>query len=144
MRRSRFDTLSAGQPTGGFSLLELMVSAFLLLVVFFALATTYWRGQVQLGYEENRRKATAVAQARLDGIRHSVDYDAMPDLAGVDTMYTVEGHNYRVSHQVTADSLANAIRVKVTVFWTERISGEDRTRSHETTTIFARALPWGS
>jgi len=128
-----------GSP--GTSLLEIMVSAFLLIIVFFALADTYRRGHVQLGYEEDRRKATAVAQGRIDRIRDLYSYDDLASLA--DTNIVLEGHTYHVTHQVQAGTPeATATTLRVTVTWTERVAGANVTRSLETTTILARALDY--
>jgi Tfp pilus assembly protein PilV len=126
----------------GFSLLEVMVAALLLLIVFFGLAQLYTRGRTQMGYEEDRRKATAVAQARLDGIRRDYGYDALAALNGTTTSYTVDGRNFSVLHAVTTDSPEpQSTSITLTVSWAAKTYSGTVTRSLNTTTILARGMP---
>ena len=85
---------------GGFSLLEVMIAAFLLIIVFFGLAQIYARSRTQLDYEEDRRKATAVAQARLDGLRRDYGFDLLPALDGTDTTIVSDSRDYIISHYI--------------------------------------------
>lgn len=127
---------------GGFSLIEVMVAAFLLLIVFYGISQYYVRGRTQVDYEENRRKATAVAQARLDGIRRDYRYDDLAALNGVDTTFVVENKNFRVRHVVTADAPeAQATTIAITVNWSEKVSGSIVNRSVQATTFLARGMP---
>jgi type II secretory pathway pseudopilin PulG len=126
----------------GFSLIETMIAAILLIVVFFGLAQVYARGRRQIDYEEDRRKASAVAQARLDGIRRDFRYDDLPGLAGTDTTYAVDGRTYTVGHAVQAGvPEAQATTVTVTVAWNAAIEGGTVARDLACTTILARGLP---
>ncbi len=124
----------------GVTLIEVLVAAFLLLVVLTSIAQVVLRGRVQIDYEENRRRATAIAQARLDHLRRDYHYDALPHLS--DTTYTVDGRSFSVSHDVepgTPETLATSVRVIVR--WTERVDGQAITRGDTTVTILARGLP---
>lgn len=126
----------------GVSLLEVMVAAFLLLVVLFGVAQVFLRGRVQIDYEEDRRKATAVAQARLDGIRRGLRYDDLPDLDGVDTTYIVDGRSFRVSHEIEPATPEDAATtVTLTVHWNAKVAGANVARSDTTTSILARGMP---
>jgi hypothetical protein len=111
--------------------------------VFFGLAQIYARGRTQLDYEEDRRKATAVAQAQLDGIRRDYRYDHLPTLAGTDTTYTVDNRQFTVSHNVTAGFPEDqATTVALTVTWSARVTSGLVDRTLNCTTILARGLPW--
>ena len=128
---------------GGFSLIETLIAAFLLLIVFFLLAQAYSRGRVQLNYEEDRRRATEVLQARLDGIRRDFRYDDLGALAGADTIYVVDNLAYAVSHQVLPGTPeAQATTLTLTVTWNAEVDGAVVPRTHTCTTILARGMPW--
>jgi prepilin-type N-terminal cleavage/methylation domain-containing protein len=126
----------------GFTLLETMIAAVLLLVVFFALAQTYTRGRTQVDYEEDRRVATEVAQMRLDGLRRDYRYDDLPALAGSDTTYVVGRRRYTVSHEVTPGSPEDqATTITITVSWVARVGGTDVSRTFSATTVLGRGMP---
>lgn len=127
---------------GGFSLLEVMIAAFLLIIVFFGLAQIYTRSRTQLDYEEDRRKATAVAQARLDGLRRDYRFDLLPALDGTDTTIVADRRDYTISHHIfphMPDS--HATTCSLTVTWTANVGGTPVDRTLEATTILARAMP---
>ena len=129
----------------GITLVEVMIAAFLLLVTFLGLATTYSRGRVQIDLEEDRRKATCVAQARFDGIRRDLVYEDLADLDSTVSTFVVDGINYQVSHSVasaTPESLATTI--VLTVNWNAIIDGNPVPRAVVSTTILARSLGWTS
>ena len=129
--------------SGGFSLIETLIAAFLLLIVFFLLAQAYSRGRVQLNYEEDRRRATEVLQARLDGIRRDVRYDDLVALAGTDTTYVVDNRAYTVSHQLQAGTPeAQSTTLTLTVTWNAEVDGAAVPRTHTCPTILARGMPW--
>jgi Tfp pilus assembly protein PilV len=131
-----------GLGRAGVSLVEVLVGAVLLLVVMFGLAQFYSRGRRQIGYEEDRRKATLVAQHRLDGIRRDYRYEALPALNNVDTTLTVDGKGFTVRTQVVTDSPESlATTVTATVRWTAQTYSGNVTRSHSATTILARGMP---
>ena len=127
----------------GFTLIEVLVAATLLVIVFFGLADTYSRGRRQLVYEEDRRKATAVLQARMDGIRRDFGYDELPDLADTDSTFVVEGRDYVVAHQVTPGVPEDqATTITLTVTWMARVEGANVARTHACTYIIGREMPW--
>lgn len=131
----------------GFALLEVFVAAILLIIVFLGLAQTYWRGRRQIDYEEDRRKATAVLQARFDGIRRDYRYYDLPLLDGTrpeatDTTYVVDGRRFTVSHSVTQGvPEAQATTLTLTVLWKARVGSTQINRTLSATTILGRAMP---
>ena len=129
----------------GFSLIEVLVAAFLLLIVFYGISHYYVRGRTQIDYEENRRKATAIAEARLDGIRRDYRFDDLLALNGRDTTYVVENKSFTVSHVVGTlrytEETDYADSVRVIVNWTETVDGNDVPRMVQATTIMARGMP---
>jgi hypothetical protein len=129
--------------TAGFSVVETLIAAVLLLIVFFMMAQAYTRGRVLLDHEEDRRRATAVLQARLDGIRRDFTYDNLGSLAGSDTTYVVDDLAYTVSHQVLVGTPeVHATTLTLTVTWNAVVDGTNVPRSHSCVTILARGLPW--
>lgn len=140
MRRSSISGLPMG--TRGIALLEVMIAAVILLIVFFGLAQFYTRGRMQIDYEEDRRRATAVLQARLDGIRSDFRYDDLATLSGQDTTYTIENKAYRVHHEITSGAPeAQASTLDLTVTWTARAGTSVVNRSMVTTTFLGRGMP---
>jgi len=126
----------------GLTLLEVLIAASLLLILFFGLSLTYMRGRTQVDYEEDRRKATAVAQARLDGIRRDFRYDDLPGLDGTDTTFVVDNRTFTVSHSVAADvPEPQATTMGVTVTWNAKVNGADVSRTLTTATILGRGMP---
>jgi prepilin-type N-terminal cleavage/methylation domain-containing protein len=133
---------SAGTAASGFTLIEVLVAAVLLLIVFFGLAQVYTRGRRQVDLEEDRRRATAVAQARLDGIRRDFRYETLPGLDGTDTTFVVDKTSFVVSHDVTpATPEPQATTVAVTVTWNAIVGGANVPRSLTATTLLARGMP---
>jgi hypothetical protein len=118
-----------------------MIAAVLLLIVFFGLTQIYMRSRTQIDYEEDRRKATAVAQARLDGIRRDYRFDDLLSLHGVDTTMVADQRTYTVRCSVRADDPdLHATTIKVLVTWQAMVNGSPVDRTHETTTILGRGL----
>lgn len=124
----------------GFTLIEVMVASMLLLVVFFGLAQTYSRGRRQMGYEEDRRKASSILQARIDCLRRDYSYDTLAALT--DTVYVVDNRTYTVSHKIsTADPEPQSTTVGLQVSWNARTESGSVTRTENCTTILSRGLP---
>jgi type II secretory pathway pseudopilin PulG len=141
-KRDRCGAEKSRRLDEGFSLVEVMVASFLLLIVFYGISQYYVRGRTQIDYEENRRKATALAEARLDGIRRDYRYDDLTSLSGQDTIYVVENKSFVVSHTVTVDAPeAQATTVGIVVTWTETVAGNSVPRTVQATTILARGMP---
>jgi Tfp pilus assembly protein PilV len=127
----------------GLTALEVLVAAFLVLIVFFGLAQFYTRGRRHLGYEEDRRKATAVAQDRIDGIRRDYTFDEIPLLHLTDTVYVVDGKSFTVLHSVTEDvDTLQAWNLGLQVTWDRmRPDGTAVPGTLEATTILGRGMP---
>lgn len=131
----------AFQETGA-GLIEVMVASALVLIIFFGLSAFYRNGRMQLGLEEDRRRAVAIAQARLDGLRRDYRYDAIATLDGSDTTFVVDGRNFRVDHAVVIDTPeSNAATVTVTVNWTAFVGTNPVDRAVAGTTILGRRVP---
>ncbi len=128
---------------GGFTLLETMIAAILLLIMFFALAQIHARGRAQMALDEHRRKATAELQATLEGLRRDYDYDSLGALDGDRAAVRVDGMDFTVATDVSVGTPeAQATTVVVTVSWHETIGGNDIVRDVSATTILARGLTW--
>ncbi len=136
-------------------MIEVLVASILLIVVMYGLAQYFTRGRTQVDYEEDRRKATAVAQDRLEQARRwSFDYiqsrAAGNGSSANDTTYAVDGRSYTVSLWVTeADTVAagNPVndfltRVRATVKWTFPVDYNQSnlaTRTLDATTLIGRS-----
>lgn len=126
----------------GLTLLEVLIAAILIVIIFFGLAQYYARGRKHLGYEEDRRKATAVAQDRIDGIRRDYSFDDLMSLNGKDTTYVVDNRTYVVSHTVLPNTPEDqATTLQITVNWDVDVSGTVYERNLEVTTILGRGMP---
>ncbi len=110
----------------GFSLLEVMIAAVILILVFYGLAQFYARGRTQIDFEEDRRKATAVGQERIEEARRwTYAYLEFLDGSVVDTAMTVDGQDYTVSLAVNPNDEPPPANddisvVKVGVIWDRR------------------------
>jgi hypothetical protein len=124
-------------------LLEVMVASLLLLVVLFGLAQFYTRGRTQVDYEEYRRKATAVAQTRMDALRKDFRYEDLPGLDGADTTYVVDGRNYRVLHEVRSPVPpgSQSTEVILNVIWTLRVGASSVPDTLQTISMLGRGMP---
>ncbi len=110
----------------GFSLLEVMIAAVILILVFFGLAQFYARGRTQIDFEEDRRKATAVGEQRIEEARRWT-YAHLDSLDGtvVNSTVIVDGQHYEVSLAVNPDDEPPPANddisvVKVGVIWDRR------------------------
>lgn len=129
--------------TAGFTLIEVMVASFTLLLVFFGLAQLHARTHAQVVNEDHWRQASGVARSRLERVRRYQRYDDLATLAATDTTYVVDGRTYTVSHAVTTGSPElQSSEVTVTVTWNEQLAQGAVPRSLSCTTIIARSLPW--
>jgi len=122
----------------GFTLLEVMIAALILIIVMYGVAQFYTRGRRQIDYEEERRKATAAAQFRLDELK-TFSYQLLPSYDGTDTTMVVDGRTYTVGLDVTPeDPNDHATTVVAEVEWDLGLTGD--TRTLEVTTIIGRIV----
>ncbi len=127
----------------GFTLIEVMVAAVVLLLAFFRMARYAAGSRTQLSLEEGRRHAVAVAQGRLEAIKRGETYDTLSSLAECDTTYIVDGRPYAVTHTISLSTPEeHAATVGVTVTWSEMIAGNAAPRSIALTAIVSRSLLW--
>jgi prepilin-type N-terminal cleavage/methylation domain-containing protein len=137
--KARRPSLFAGES--GFTLIEVMIAAFLLLVAFAGLSQVYTLGRGQLDLEEERRNASAVLQARLETIRNGVVYENLEDLEGSIESFTVDGKEYQVSHSVLAGDLeTSATTLTLTVQWDALVHGNQVARTLNCTSIIGRKI----
>lgn len=130
----------------GTSLLEVLVAAVMLIVVLFWLTQYYVEGRRHLDYEESRRRATAVAQSRVDEARRwSYDYlGALLDSSGTvphDTVLSVAGTDYAVSLYVTPGPNPHCRTLSAVVSWDATLDYDPDnafTRVDTVTTLVAR------
>ena len=126
----------------GFTLVEVFVAGFLLLVVMFGLAQVYAKGRTQIDFEEDRRKATAVAQDRMDAIRRDFVYDDLGTLDGAVVGYPIDGNTFTVTHAVTVGAPeGQSTTIDLTVTWNALVNGAPVARSLVSTTILGRGMP---
>lgn len=129
----------------GVSMIEVLIAAVILVIVMFWLTTYYVEGRKHLDYEEHRRKATALGQARLDQAR-TWPYDVLLGIANStssDTTMTVDGRDYMVKLVVSPGPNPHCSTVKAVVQWDATLSYDSRNsfvRSDTTTTIIGRSL----
>ncbi|MBC8423604.1 prepilin-type N-terminal cleavage/methylation domain-containing protein [bacterium] len=140
-REDRFARI--GRRAEGFTLIEVMVASFLLLIVFFGLSQFHTRGHRQIVGEDHWRKASGVARSRLERVRRFHRYDDLVNVSAADTTYVLDGRNYVVSHIVaTGTPELQSSAVTVTVTWNEELEGGSVPRSLSCSTIISRSLPW--
>lgn len=126
----------------GFSLVEVMVAAVVLMLVFFGVAQVVSLNRSQLLYEQDHRIATEVAQARLESLRKDYRHVDLATISGVDTTYVVDGRTFTVNHVIRPDTPeARATTVQVTVNWVAQLKGAGVNRSLSCTTILGRSTP---
>ncbi len=127
----------------GFTLLEVMIAAILLLIMFFGLARVHGGARKQIVMEDRRRAATNVVESHLEAIRRDTTYDDLVDLHAQSTQYVVDGVTYTARNTISSDyPEAQATTILVTVSWPEMINTTAITRSVSCTTILARGLSW--
>ena len=127
----------------GFTILETMIAAVILLLLFFGLARVYAGGRVQMRLEDHRRQASAVIQSHLETLRRDTTYDNLPALDGDEVDYVVDGVTYTAATNITtATPESQATTIDVEVSWPERIGASTVTRTLNCTTILARGLTW--
>lgn len=146
-----FSTPLRGRNVAGFAgdrgmtLIEVMIAALILVIVLFWLTQYYVQGRKHLDYEEQRRKATALGQARLDQARTwSYDYlRSLADSVAADTAMVVEGRTFTVGLVVGDGPNPYTSQVQAVVTWEAARNyepGNAFTRSDTTTTLIARSL----
>jgi hypothetical protein len=122
-----------------------MIAAVIMIVVVFWLAQYYVLGRRHLDYDEDRRKATVLAQARLDEVRRwSFSYLA-GHVGGAphDTVMTVDGKGYQVRLLAGAGPNPNTVTVSAVVTWDATLPyarGNAYTASDTTTTLITRPV----
>lgn len=127
----------------GFTLLEVMIAAILLLIMFFGLARVHGAARKQIVMEDRRRTATTVLESHVEAIRRDTSYNGLPGLHNQTTQYVVDGVTYTARNTITeATPEAQATTVLVAVSWPEMINTTSLTRSVSCTTILARGLTW--
>ena len=118
------------------------MAAGLLIVVMYAVATTFWRGRVQIDLEEQRRKATAAAQLRVDELK-AMNYGLLPDEDGDVSTLTVDGIDFTITLSVTpASPMAHTTTVVADVEWAMGVDpgAADDTRQIQVTTMIGRVV----
>lgn len=127
----------------GFTLLEVMIAAILLLIMFFGLARVHGAARKQIVMEDRRRTATNVLENHVEAIRRDTTYDGLAALNGRVVQYVVDGVTYSARNTITvATPEAQATTILVAVSWPEMINTTAITRSVQCTTILARGLSW--
>ena len=127
----------------GFTMLEVMIAAILLLIMFFGLARVHGAARKQIVMEDHRRTATAVLANQLEAVRRDTTYDSLASLNNQTTTYTLDGLTYTARNTITTDTPeAQATTILVAVSWPELIAATSVTRSVSATTILARGLSW--
>lgn len=141
MRKTRRPRRPGFRNAPGFTLVELMVAAFLILVVFFSVAQVYMYGRRQMVYEEDRRRASEVLESRMEALRRDYTYDGLPALNNTSVSFTVDGRTYTIAQTVTGESpQANATTVKLVVSWVAKVNNTSATRTMQATTILGRGV----
>jgi Tfp pilus assembly protein PilV len=131
--------------TRGLTLLEVMIAALIMIVVMFWLAQYYVLGRRHLDYDEDRRKATVLAQARLDQARRW-SYSYLAGWVGGaphDTVMAVDGKSYTIRLLASAGPNPNTVTVSAVVNWDATLPyarNNAYTASDTTTTLIARPV----
>ncbi|MDO9170634.1 MAG: hypothetical protein Q7W29_02260, partial [bacterium] len=124
-------------------LIEVMVAAVVLLLVYFGAAQYAARSRTQMDLDESRRVASSIARARLESLRREESFDTLATLVGRDTTYVVGTRSYTVTHAVQAGVPETfASTVTVTVGWNKLIGGNTVPRTLTLTSILGRCIPW--
>ncbi len=84
----------------GFSILETIVAAFILVILATAIVTAGLKSRTHIDYEEVRRRAIAIGQERFETIRAQFPYTAIV-AANIDTTITLDGATYDLESIVT-------------------------------------------
>jgi type II secretory pathway pseudopilin PulG len=135
------------RASGGFSLLETLIAAFILVILGTAIVTTGLKSRTQIDYEEVRRRAILIAQERLETVRASFDYDDVVT-AKIDTAIVLEGTTFTLRSAVkdTIPAIGgvaetdDAKAVTDTVRWVATGGGKSVTRRVVMSTIVFRGL----
>jgi prepilin-type N-terminal cleavage/methylation domain-containing protein len=142
---------NATRSQAGFTLLETIIAALILVVLAAAIVSAGLKSRYQIDYEEVRRRAIAIGQERFETIRAQFRYDDI-DPAVIDTTITLDGATYDLDSHMTLgadsvlaapdDSLEDYVKfVTNTVSWTARgASGQTVRRKVVMSTYFFRGL----
>lgn len=128
----------------GFSVLETLIAAFILIVLGTAIVTTGLKSRTQIDHEEVRRRAIALAQERLETVRATIPYDSLTATRISDAV-TVDGttftHRGGVIGGIVADpTVDDAKSIADTVSWTATGGGNSITRRVIMHTIVFRGI----
>jgi Tfp pilus assembly protein PilV len=131
----------------GLTLLEVMISAVILLFVLLSMISGYAMGRVNLDREEVKRRAVALAQDRMETIRArsnappvTANFNALTK-ARIDTTYTLDRTTFTLSSTVTPLPTATNTLLKVIsmdVTWTVHEKVGTSTRGIRITGAIAR------
>jgi hypothetical protein len=128
----------------GLTILEVLIAAVLLIIVLFWLTQFYVQGRKHIDYEEHRRKATAVAQAGLDGVREW-PYDSLMvwvnSGTSLDSTVVMDGRTYDLHLLFAAGPNPNTSEVSAVVAWNAAVPyepGNAFVRRDTTTTLIGR------
>jgi Tfp pilus assembly protein PilV len=140
----------------GLTLLETLIAAVILLFVLLSMVSAYRLGRINIDREEVKRKATAVAQDRLETLKsryaHNFDQDGWTDIwpSEIDTTYVVDGTTFTVTSIVTSNVAGGAEfggrkTINLDVSWTAmRNNNTSVVRSIRATTDITRIIPFGT
>jgi type II secretory pathway pseudopilin PulG len=140
MRPCRTTRSRSPHREAGFSLVETLVAAFILIVLGTAIVTTGLKSRTQIDYEEVRRRALGIAQERLETIRASFDFGDVTK-AKIDTTITLDGTTFTLRSGVQVGvPTDDAKTVADTVSWSATGGGKTITRRVVLHTIVFRGL----
>jgi Tfp pilus assembly protein PilV len=135
----------------GLTLLETMIAALILLFVLLAMVSGYSMGRINLDREEVKRRATGLAQDRLEEIKARAmgspgGFTRWVVKSAIDTTYTLDTTVFTLTSTVTPNVDVDLSRiVAVDVGWTiNKSGGGTAARSIRSTTVITKNVSPGS